>query len=80
MGNAWQQSGADAVLVLDDLAVRLVDSGEAYAHKLIDAGVTAVRYFDTTHDFVMLNALADTLAARGAVDQASEALKKALSD
>jgi hypothetical protein len=28
----------------------------------------------------MLNALADTLAARGAVDQASEALKKALSD
>jgi len=28
----------------------------------------------------MLNALADTLAARGAVDQACEALKKALSD
>jgi hypothetical protein len=39
-----------------------------------------VRYFDTTHDFAMLNALAGTLAARGAVDQASEALKKALSD
>jgi len=28
----------------------------------------------------MLNALADTLAVRGAVDQASEALKKTLSD
>ena len=27
-----------------------------------------------------MNALADTLAARGAVDQASQALKKALSD
>jgi acetyl esterase/lipase len=57
-------------------------TGEAYAHNLIDAGVpvTAVRYFGTTHDFVMLSALANTPAARGAVDQASEALKKALSD
>jgi hypothetical protein len=39
-----------------------------------------MRIFGTTHDFVMLNALADTPAVHGAVDQVSEALKKALSD
>jgi acetyl esterase/lipase len=68
-----------ALIITDEFDV-LHSEGEDYAHKLIDAGipVTPVRYFDTTHDFVMLNALADTLAARGAVDQASQALKKAL--
>jgi acetyl esterase len=77
-----QLRGLPPALIITDEFDVLHSEGEAYAHKLIDAGVpvTAVRYFDTTHDFVMLNALADTLAARGAVDQASEALKKALSD
>ena len=44
----------------------LRDEGEAFANKLRDAGVpvTAVRYQGTIHDFVMLNALAGTHAAR----------------
>jgi acetyl esterase len=55
----------------------LRDEGEAYARKLMAAGVrvTATRYLGTLHDFVMLNALADTPAARGAVAQGGEALR-----
>jgi acetyl esterase len=60
----------------------LRDEGEAYAHKLIDAGVQvrAVRYHGTIHDFVMLNPISNTPAARGAIEQASHMLKKILSD
>jgi acetyl esterase len=56
----------------------LRDEGEAYARKLIGGGVrvTATRYLGTIHDFVMLNALADTPAARGAVEQATDFLRK----
>ena len=45
--------------------------------KLSNAGVrvTSNRYNGTIHDFVMLNALADTPAARGAIAQAVCALK-----
>ncbi|HTI83988.1 MAG TPA: alpha/beta hydrolase [Acetobacteraceae bacterium] len=45
------------------------DEGESYARKLSDAGnrVTSARYNGTIHDFVVLNALADTPAARGAM-------------
>jgi acetyl esterase len=39
--------------------------------------VTATRYLGITHDFVMLNALADTPAARGAIAQAVGALRQA---
>ena len=60
----------------------LRDEGEAYAHKLIDAGVsvTAVRYHGTIHDFVMLNPITDTPPVRGAIEQASHMLKNILSD
>lgn len=60
----------------------LRDEGEAYAHKLMQAGVTvtATRYLGTIHDFVMLNPITDTPAARGAIDQASHTLKKIFSD
>jgi acetyl esterase len=37
-----------------------------------------VRYNQTIHDFAMLNPLADTPAARGAIQQAITALKGAL--
>jgi acetyl esterase len=37
-----------------------------------------VRYNGTIHDFVVLNALADTPAARGAIEQIICALKSAL--
>ncbi len=55
----------------------LRDEGEAYARRLSDAGVrvTAVRYNGTIHDFVLLNALADTPAARSAIAQAVCALR-----
>jgi len=59
----------------------LRDEGEAYAHKLIDAGVEvrAVRYHGTIHDFVMLNPISETPAARAAIEQASNILKNVLS-
>lgn len=46
----------------------------------MDAGVdvTATRYLGTIHDFVMLNALADTPAAKAAGAQASRKLHAAL--
>ncbi len=58
----------------------LCDEGEAYARKLSDAGVrvTSVRYNGTIHDFVLLHALADTPAVRGAMAQIIHALRCAL--
>lgn len=52
------------------------DEGECYARKLSDAGnrVTSVRYNGTIHDFIVLNALADTPAARGAMALITAAL------
>jgi acetyl esterase len=69
----------DALVIVAENDV-LRDEGEAYARKLSDAGVraTSVRYNGTIHDFVMLNALADTPAARAAIDLAVSALKSAL--
>jgi acetyl esterase len=65
-------------LVITDENDVLRDEGEAYAHKLMQANVTitATRYLGTIHDFMMLNVIADTPAVRGAIDQASEMLKK----
>ncbi len=58
----------------------LRDEGEAYARKLMEAGVevTAVRYLGTIHDFMMLNALAGTAPARSAVRQTCEMLMRTL--
>src|SRR6516162_2533736 len=69
----------EALVVIDENDV-LRDEGEAYARRLSDAGVrvTSTRYNGTIHDFVMLNALADTPATRGAIAQAIGALKTAL--
>jgi acetyl esterase len=68
----------DALMITDDDILQ--EEGEAYAAKLGQAGVrvTAVRYNQTIHDFVMLNPLADTPAARGAIQQAIFALRGAL--
>ena len=56
----------------------LRDEGEAYAHKLNDAGVkvTAVRYLGTIHDFVMLNPLSEVPSTKAAIRQASEKLRE----
>lgn len=58
----------------------LRDEGEAFAAKLRRAGVkvTAVRYGGIIHDFVMVNSLHDTNAAKAAVAQAVAHLKAAL--
>lgn len=68
----------DALVITDDDILR--DEGEAYARKLSAAGVrvTSVRYNDTVHDFVMLNPLAETPAARSAIALAIGELRKAL--
>ena len=75
-----QLSGMPRTLILVGENDVLRDEGEAYVHKLMQAGVptTANRYLGTIHDFVMLNAITDTPAARGAIDQASHMLKEIL--
>lgn len=69
-----------ALIIVDENDV-LRDEGEAYAHKLMAAGVdvTAVRYLGTIHDFVMLNPLSKTPATRSAIQLANENLKKVFS-
>ncbi|CAH1197291.1 Acetyl esterase [Paenibacillus sp. JJ-223] len=64
-----QLKGLPEALVITGEADVLRDEGEAYANKLREAGVpvTAVRFQGIIHDFVMLNALKDTNAARGAM-------------
>ncbi|GAA4206318.1 alpha/beta hydrolase [Microbispora amethystogenes] len=68
-----------AFVVVDECDV-LRDEGEAYARKLVQAGVptTGVRYNGTLHDFMMLNPLRDTHAARAATAQAVAVLRTAL--
>jgi acetyl esterase len=75
-----QLAGLPEALVIVDENDVLRDEGEAYARRLSQAGVrvTSVRYNGTIHDFVLLNALADTPAVRGALRQANEALQAAL--
>jgi len=75
-----QLVGLPPAFLLVDEADVLRDEGEAYAAKLRWAGipVTTVRYDGTVHDFMMLNTLADTNAARAAIAQASAILRDAL--
>ncbi|AEI40585.1 alpha/beta hydrolase [Paenibacillus mucilaginosus] len=73
-----QLQGLPEALIITAEADVLRDEGEAYANKLREAGVrvTAARFQGTIHDFVMLNALADTAAARGAIALANAWLKE----
>ncbi len=75
-----QVTGLPPTLLLVDEADVLRDEGEAYAAKLRAAGVpvTTVRYDGTIHDFMLLNALSQTKAARGAISQATSFLGAAL--
>ena len=77
-----QLKGLPPALIINGENDVLRDEGEAYALKLLEAGVpvAAVRYHGTIHDFVMLNPFTDDPAPRAAIEQASIMLKKALSD
>jgi acetyl esterase/lipase len=68
-----------AFVIVDENDV-LRDEGEAYAHRLIEAGVetTVVRYEAIMHDFMMLNPVRGTAATTAAVEQAISVLRKAL--
>ena len=76
-----QLKGLPPALIITAEADVLRDEGEAYANKLQEAGVAimAVRFHFTIHDFVMLNALENSEAARGAMALAIAWLRKGFS-
>jgi acetyl esterase len=67
-------------LVITDENDVLRDEGEAFAAKLVEAGVEteATRYLHTIHDFVMLNAITNTPSPRAAIEQAASFLREHL--
>jgi len=76
-----QLKGLPPALIINGENDVLRAKGEAYALKVSEAGVpvSAVRYHGTIHDFVMLNAITDDPAPYGAIEQATNMLKNALS-
>ncbi len=72
-----QLRGLPPALVISAECDPVRDEGEAYAHKLIQAGVpvVATRYLSTIHPFVTLNELIDTPPARAAIAQINDALR-----
>ena len=68
-----------ALIITDENDV-LRDEGEAYARKLDMAGVNVIccRINGTIHDFMVLNALYDTVQTQCAIDLACSAIKNAL--
>lgn len=71
-------NGLPPAIILNGEADVLRDEGEAYARRLRDAGVevTQVRFQGMIHDFVMVNSLDQTNAARGAMTLSTEWIKQ----
>jgi acetyl esterase len=75
-----QLTGLPSAYLCVDEADVLRDEGEAYAAKLRFAGVpvTTVRFDGMIHDFMLLDALSETRAARAAIGQATAFLRAGL--
>ncbi len=73
-----QLNGLPSALVITDENDVLRDEGEAYGHRLQDAGVhtVATRYDGTIHDFGLLNALADSPTTKAAIRQVADAIRQ----
>ena len=72
-----QLRGLPPALIMTNEHDVVRDEGEAYAHKLMAAGVPvrATRSLGAIHDLVLLNPLAGTPAARAALAQVNETLR-----
>jgi acetyl esterase len=72
-----QLRGLPTALIMTAENDVLRDEGEEFGRQLAKAGVrvTSTRYLGTIHDFVLLNAISDTPAARGAVAQACQHIR-----
>jgi acetyl esterase len=75
-----QLAALPPALVITAEADVVRDEGEAFAGRLREAGVpvTAVRFQGTIHDFLLLNALSESQAARSAMVLATGVLRREL--